>query len=1524
MATYEIGAFTEAELLSQGTAGTNIGYGDTFVMPANTDVVMEVWDNDRYLSGDNWHNENANDQYGQNATITENGVVTSDGNQIYAEKYFWAYGSDGKWYILIEIEVEGQSGDYFSFYRGTPAEGTSLTIYCGGNVCGNWINYNKLMEPDNITPPLALDDLLSIMEDETGNLNILANDVDLDGGTITVTEVAGVAAGTPVEVFSAEGYSAMVTVQADGSMTIVPGPDFVQLTNGETTTVTFDYTITDNDGLTSTATVTVEVNGEITLDAADDAIIVMESEGAGDADGNVLDNDTVDGVAYDGSVTEVNGDDANVGVSVDGSNGGTIVINADGSFDFDANGEFDHLADGETAETTFSYQISSSGEVTAAQKQNILFVIDVSGSTSPATFAGGSVGDLNGDGLSNTILDAQIASYQALSAEIAAMNIDPAMVDIGLVAFSGSGVGTSGSITGDATILGTFNPGDAALDAALGNLSDSGSTNFEAALFDANAWMGSVGAGTNDNNVVFFLSDGLNNTGSSFTDEVASLESNYDAQMIAVGVGNNADLGQLNQIDNTGGAEIVTTTDALTASLIDGLVQTVDITDTATVTVTVVGEDNFTAVADTMTVFESEGAGDLDLLDNGDDSVLDNDLDGTGAYAGDVLKVNGDAANVAQVVAGSNGGLMTIYADGTMDFDANGEFEALGDADTAQTTFTYEIEDGQTATITVNVLGEVDFEAVDDTMTVTEDEGAGDADLLDSGAASVLDNDLVLNGGSAAYAGNVEAVNGDAANVAQVVVGSNGGLMTVNADGSVDFDANGEFDGLRDGESEVTEFTYTIADGKTATVSVTVEGDTDYYAFKDTMTVSESEAAGDADLLDNGDDSVLDNDLDETDAYMGEVEAVNGDAANVSSTGTSKPPSMVYVAGSAGGLLLINEDGTLDFDANGEFEALKAGETAVTTFTYEIADGEMAEVCVTVEGETDYYAFNDTMTVNADETAGDADILDTGAASALANDLMDDVAYTGDVLSVNNDAASVGVAVAGSNGGLMTLNADGTMDFDANGEFDDLLDGQSAQTLFTYEIADGKTATIAVTVNGQTVRDAINDVMTVSESEAAGDVDVLDSGDGSVLANDIQNGGAYTGVVGSVNGSISNVNSFVAGSNGGLLMVNADGTLDFDANGDFEALNEGDTDQTTFTYTLISGEEATITVNVEGEADYVANNDTITVMESETSGDTETLDSGATSILANDQKDGAAYAGNVEEVDGNAANIGQVVTGSNGGKATIYADGTIDFDANDEFDFLNAGETASTTFTYGIEGGETADVTVNVQGEDDTTGGGQVINLAIALSNYSTMGEASAAMDFSLPGFQDWNGNGVSNQVSDMAYLMVSSFLNDAFADAAAAGVTLNLSLVSFANTAVGEGAQWVTVNNAASAATALADRLAIDSSSSIGTGFDNANAWFDTVATAGDTNAVYVLGNGFAGDAWATNLSNLQADHGVSVDAWLPDLDAFQTTAGFAALSAMDDDPTATMIYIDDQALATAFGETAGQDALSLDDLIA
>jgi len=245
MATFEIGAFTEQELLDQGTAGTNIGYNDVFTMPGSTSVVMDVTDNDGTLSGDSWNNENANDSSGQIATITVDGDEVSSGNQIYAECYHWVKDQDGNWYIMIEIEVEGESGDYFTFYGDAPAEGSVLTVKCAGNVRCNWVTYDCLMEPNDISPPLANDDAAEVSETETATLNVLTNDVDLDGDFLEVTAVEGGTVGEAFEVDSAEGYSAMVTLNADGSLTVVPGPEFTQMAAGETTTISFEYTITD-------------------------------------------------------------------------------------------------------------------------------------------------------------------------------------------------------------------------------------------------------------------------------------------------------------------------------------------------------------------------------------------------------------------------------------------------------------------------------------------------------------------------------------------------------------------------------------------------------------------------------------------------------------------------------------------------------------------------------------------------------------------------------------------------------------------------------------------------------------------------------------------------------------------------------------------------------------------------------------------------------------------------------------------------------------------------------------------------------------------------------------------------------------------------------------------------------------------------------------------------------------------------------------------------------------------------------
>ena len=78
---------------------------------------------------------------------------------------------------------------------------------------------------------------------------------------------------------------------------------------------------------------------------------------------------------------------------------------------------------------------------------------------------------------------------------------------------------------------------------------------------------------------------------------------------------------------------------------------------------------------------------------------------------------------------------------------------------------------------------------------------------------------------------SVSEVNSDAANVGQAIAGTNGGLFTINTDGSYSFDANGDFEGLDVGESQTTTIAYQISDGEggfdDAVVTITVEGAND-------------------------------------------------------------------------------------------------------------------------------------------------------------------------------------------------------------------------------------------------------------------------------------------------------------------------------------------------------------------------------------------------------------------------------------------------------------------------------------------------------------------------------------------------------------------------------------------------------------------------------------------------------------------------------------------------------------------------
>ncbi|MFC4349321.1 Ig-like domain-containing protein [Kordiimonas lipolytica] len=211
-------------------------------------------------------------------------------------------------------------------------------------------------------PVDAIDDAADVLEDETASGNVFANDVDKDAGDadgngipdgLTVTDVNGDAGtvGTPIEL--APGVT--VTVNADGSYS-VDATDADWMAEGETFTADVTYGVSDGNGGSDSATLTVTVTGvNDTPDALDDAGATDE---ATVTSGNVLANDSDPDLSDVLTVSAVNGDSAAVGQQVLLDSGALLTLNADGTYSYDPNGAFDSLNDGETASDSFTYQVS--------------------------------------------------------------------------------------------------------------------------------------------------------------------------------------------------------------------------------------------------------------------------------------------------------------------------------------------------------------------------------------------------------------------------------------------------------------------------------------------------------------------------------------------------------------------------------------------------------------------------------------------------------------------------------------------------------------------------------------------------------------------------------------------------------------------------------------------------------------------------------------------------------------------------------------------------------------------------------------------------------------------------------------------------------------------------------------------------------------------------------------------------------------------------------------------------------------
>jgi len=191
--------------------------------------------------------------------------------------------------------------------------------------------------------PITNPDVATITEDIVGNVDILSNDYDPEGGPLEIRYLAGfpVKSGDSVALPS----GAIITLLSNGTVDYHPGNAYQGLGVGETATDQFSYVVSDLGGETNSSTVSVTITGENDAPTARDDIGIVQENGLLRISplNNDSDPDTTDVL----TVTNINQPAL-----------GTVTINPDNTVTFDPDGDFENLAEGETTTQTFDYTIS--------------------------------------------------------------------------------------------------------------------------------------------------------------------------------------------------------------------------------------------------------------------------------------------------------------------------------------------------------------------------------------------------------------------------------------------------------------------------------------------------------------------------------------------------------------------------------------------------------------------------------------------------------------------------------------------------------------------------------------------------------------------------------------------------------------------------------------------------------------------------------------------------------------------------------------------------------------------------------------------------------------------------------------------------------------------------------------------------------------------------------------------------------------------------------------------------------------
>jgi len=857
---------------------------------------------------------NDTDLDGDSLSVVVETIATAQGGSI-------SFASNGSYTYTPPASFNGTDSVSYTLSDGVLTDTAILTINVGA------VN----------DAPTAVDDTDTTLEDNSTTGNVISNDSDIDGDTITVT------AGT-----FATSQGGQLVLASDGSYTYTPPANF----NG---TDTYSYTL--NDGSLSdiaTLSITVTADNDAPI-AVDDVISTSE--------------DTVFTSSVDLDFNDTDVDNPSLSVvagTFTTSQGGEIIIAADGSYTYTPAANFNGvdsytytLSDGVLNDTaTLSINVNAlndaplalddtvnvvedtpfnsvidldfndtdvdgdalsviSGTFTTSQGGEIVIASDGSYTyTPPANFNGT-------DTVSYTVSDGISSDIATLNLNVSAVNDDPIAVDDAVsttedTALIGNVLSNDTDVDADtlSTNAGTFatTQGGQIIIASDGSYTYTPPANFNG--MDSFNYTLSDGS-LSDTATLSITVSAVNDAPTAVNDTQTTAE---DTPVSGNVLTNDSDIDEdsINALAGTfstvqGGQIVMASdgsytytpapsfngTDSFVYTLTDG-----DLNSTATLTLNVTSvNDAPIAVNDTISTAEDTAVSG-NLLSN------DSDIDA------DTLSTNAGTFTTTQ------GGQIIIASDGSYTYTPPANFYGSD-------SFSYTLSDGSlsdTATLTISIS------SVNDLPLAVNDNFSGNED-------NAITNDISLN----------DTLSGDGGNTFAKVLDPSNGTVVLNTDGTFTYTPNANYNGN-------DSFTYTITDingdSSTATVFLSVNPVNDVpIAVDDSFSLNE--------------DASITNNLSTNDT-------ASGDGGN----------TYTQTTGPLNGTLLINADGSFTYTPTANYNG-------PDSFTYTLTDADGSASTATVnlnitptndlpDAQDDSFSLNEDGVLNATLSANDTASADGG------------------------------------------------------------------------------------------------------------------------------------------------------------------------------------------------------------------------------------------------------------------------------------------------------------------------------------------------------------------------------------------------------------------------------------------------------------------------------------------------------------------------------------------------------------------